>query len=55
MNGRKPSRRNPTKQVAKVSHSSQTSLGRDVQTHIGDQLRAMHDDIIKQGIPDRFF
>jgi hypothetical protein len=30
------------------------TLGRDVQTKIGDQLRALHDDIVKQGVPDRF-
>jgi hypothetical protein len=29
-------------------------LGRDIQTQIGDQLRAVYDDIVKQGIPDRF-
>jgi hypothetical protein len=29
-------------------------LGRDIQTQIGDQLRALHDDIVKQGVPDRF-
>jgi hypothetical protein len=46
--------RNPTKQVGKVSGSSLTSLDRDIQTQIGDQLRAVYDDIVKQGIPDRF-
>jgi len=30
------------------------TLGRDIQAKIGDQLRAMHDDIVKQGVPDRF-
>jgi hypothetical protein len=30
------------------------TLGRDVQQKIGDQLRAMHDDIVNQGVPDRF-
>jgi hypothetical protein len=30
------------------------ALGRDIQTKIGDQLRAMHDDIVKEGVPDRF-
>ena len=37
-----------------MKQTSQTSLSRDIQSHIGDQLRAMHDDIVKQGIPDRF-
>jgi hypothetical protein len=31
-----------------------SSLGREIQEKIGDQLRAMHDDIVKQGVPDRF-
>jgi hypothetical protein len=46
--------RSPTKQVAKMSGSSLTSLGRDIQTQIGDQLRVVHEDIVNQGIPDRF-
>jgi hypothetical protein len=29
-------------------------LGRDVQTKIGEGLRAMYDDIVRQGVPDRF-
>ena len=30
------------------------ALGRDIQARIGDQLRALHDNIVKQGVPDRF-
>ena len=29
-------------------------LGRDVQSKIGQQLRAMYDDVISEGVPDRF-
>ena len=29
-------------------------LTTDVQRKIGTQLRAMYDDVVKQGIPDRF-
>ena len=29
-------------------------LGRDIQVRIGDKLRAMYDDIVDQGVPDRF-
>ncbi len=29
-------------------------LGRDVQSKIGQQLRAMYDDVVSQGVPDRF-
>jgi hypothetical protein len=43
----------PTKPAGNGT-GSKTSLSRDIQSHIGDQLRAMHDDIVKQGIPDRF-
>lgn len=30
------------------------TLGRDIQSKIGDQLRAMYDDVVSQGVPDRF-
>lgn len=29
-------------------------LSKDVQARIGSQLRAMHDDIVNEGVPDRF-
>ncbi|MEJ0096984.1 MAG: NepR family anti-sigma factor [Bauldia sp.] len=29
-------------------------LDREIQARIGDQLRAMHDSIVKEGVPDRF-
>jgi hypothetical protein len=29
-------------------------LDRDIQGKIGDGLRAMYDDVVKQGVPDRF-
>jgi hypothetical protein len=29
-------------------------LGRDVQARLGQQLRAMYDDVVSQGVPDRF-
>jgi hemerythrin-like domain-containing protein len=29
-------------------------LGRDVQAKIGHQLRSIYDDIVKEGVPDRF-
>jgi hypothetical protein len=29
-------------------------LDRDIQAAIGDQLRAMHDSILREGVPDRF-
>ena len=30
------------------------AVDRELQAKIGAQLRAMHDDIIEQGVPDRF-
>jgi len=33
---------------------SQGRLGRDVQSKIGNQLRAIYDDVVKEGVPDRF-
>lgn len=29
-------------------------LGREVQARLGQQLRAMFDDVVSQGVPDRF-
>ena len=29
-------------------------LTRDIQTKLGQQLRAMYDDVVSQGVPDRF-
>jgi hypothetical protein len=29
-------------------------LGRDIQAKIGQQLRAMYDDVVNQGVPSRF-
>lgn len=29
-------------------------LGRDVQSKIGQQLRAMYDNVLSEGVPDRF-
>jgi len=29
-------------------------LDRQVQAKIGQQLRAMYDDVVEQGVPDRF-
>ncbi|WP_425514896.1 NepR family anti-sigma factor [Ancylobacter lacus] len=29
-------------------------MSRDVQSKIGQHLRAMYDDVVRQGVPDRF-
>jgi Anti-sigma factor NepR len=33
---------------------SDAKLGRDVQAKIGQQLRALYDEVVNQGVPDRF-
>jgi hypothetical protein len=33
---------------------NEAALGRDVQHKIGEQLRAVYDDVVNQGVPDRF-
>jgi len=32
----------------------QGGLNAEVQSRIGHQLRAMYDDVVRQGVPDRF-
>ena len=35
-------------------NSKPAKLSRDVQARLGQQLRAMYDDVVGQGVPDRF-
>lgn len=37
------------KQSAKAA-----KLSREVQARLGQQLRSMYDDVVNQGVPDRF-
>jgi hypothetical protein len=32
----------------------QGALNAEIQSRIGHQLRAMYDDVVRQGVPDRF-
>lgn len=41
-------------QSALHQRKTTAKLGRDVQSKIGQQLRAMYDDVSSQGVPDRF-
>ena len=34
--------------------SAADDLGRDVQTKLGKTLQAYFDDVVKEGVPDRF-
>ena len=33
---------------------SRAKLDRNIQLRIGEGLRAMYDDVVKEGVPDRF-
>jgi hypothetical protein len=58
MNDRKPvGQQNPMEVAAtrnKKPGVKPAKLGRDVQARLGQQLRAMYDDVVNQGVPDRF-
>ena len=58
MNERKPvGQQNPMEATAarnKKANAKPAKLGRDVQARLGQQLRAMYDDVVNQGVPDRF-
>ena len=56
MKERKPSRAGPTRMNKNELDPAQrdASLGREIQSKIGDQLRAMYDDVVSEGVPDRF-
>ena len=36
------------------SLGKQGGLNAEIQSRIGHQLRAMYDDVVRQGVPDRF-
>ena len=38
----------------KKPNAKSAKLSRDVQSRLGQQLRAMYDDVVSQGVPDRF-
>jgi hypothetical protein len=57
MNEQKPvGQQNPMESAAtrKRTGAKPAKLGRDVQARLGQQLRAMYDDVVGQGVPDRF-
>ncbi|HET9716580.1 MAG TPA: NepR family anti-sigma factor [Pseudolabrys sp.] len=39
---------------SKKSSAKPAKLGRDVQARLGQQLRAMYDEVVNQGVPERF-
>jgi hypothetical protein len=38
----------------KKNDGKPAKLSREVQARLGQQLRAMYDDVVNQGVPDRF-
>jgi len=57
MNERKPVGQENSMEAAATRKKSTTKpakLGRDVQARLGQQLRAMYDEVVNQGVPDRF-
>jgi hypothetical protein len=54
MTDRKPEKTVPDMQSVTTARTNSARLGRDVQKKIGQQLRAMYDDVVNQGVPDRF-
>ncbi len=38
----------------KPKPGKQGGLNAEIQSRIGHQLRAMYDDVVRQGVPDRF-
>ncbi|MFD2184411.1 NepR family anti-sigma factor [Rhodoplanes azumiensis] len=54
MKERKSLRPEGTLQVRSSSARMDPTLNREIQTKIGQQLRAVYDDIVDQGVPDRF-
>jgi hypothetical protein len=54
---RKPVEQQKTMEAAatrKKANAKPAKLGRDVQARLGQQLRAMYDEVVNQGVPDRF-
>jgi len=58
MNDRKPAgQQRPMESAAtrnKKPNTKPAKLTRDVQARLGQQLRAMYDEVVNQGVPDRF-
>lgn len=58
MNERKPA--GPDKPMesastqAKKPSAKTAKLSREVQTRLGQQLRAVYDEVVNEGVPDRF-
>jgi len=54
MNIRKPSWQRQSTKLQGSEMKPVAKLGTDVKAKIGENLREMHDAIVKQGVPERF-
>jgi hypothetical protein len=54
MKNTKPFASGPSMDVSTTVGEKEASLGREIQAKIGQQLRAVYDDVVNQGVPDRF-
>jgi hypothetical protein len=54
MKNRKPAEPRPPSRATQSTQKSDATLGGEIRGKIGHQLRAMYDDVLAQGVPDRF-
>ena len=47
----KPENQSPMSRPQPTPHKPEARLGREVQARIGQQLRAMYNDVVNQGVP----
>ncbi|HVY00028.1 MAG TPA: NepR family anti-sigma factor [Pseudorhodoplanes sp.] len=52
MNSKKMPPRSDMK--ADTAEQQRSGLNREIQAKIGQQLRAMYDDVVQEGVPERF-
>ncbi len=53
MSTRKPGT-SPSMQPDAMNQKNASGLNREIQSKIGQQLRAIYDDVVQEGVPDRF-
>lgn len=55
MSDEKPTgRQKPMEATTTRNKKTPVKLSRDIQARLGQQLRSMYDDVVEQGVPDRF-
>jgi hypothetical protein len=54
MNIRKPSKQRQSVKLQGSEMKPVAKLGTDIKAKIGQQLRLMYDEVVEQGVPERF-